>query len=326
MSLVCVTGGTGYLGQHLVSKLLKRGTHIRVLTRRPETVRSLWPLGRVEPWQGDLAISERLRGFTENAEVVYHLAGETRDVSHLNLVNVMGTKNLLEACCCKKIKRFVHLSSVGVIGARGEGKVDESAPCRPRNKYQKSKYASELVVLAAFKNLRLPVTIVRPSIVFGEGIKQGHDSFAAWLKTIRKGWFRFIGSRDAVANYVYVEDVVQACLGLADSLESVGKVYIVSDSCSMHTFVGSAAEFLGAKMPGNMPVWLAYGLSIGLEMTGKVVNFSAPLTVSRVRALRSRVVYSSDKLREELPFKPVVGWREGLRRTIEWYKRNNLLS
>ena len=112
---------------------------------------------------------------------------------------------------------------------------------------------------------------------------------------------------------------------MPESDKAAGEVYIVSDSCSLRDFVGATAEFLGVNMPGNLPTWLAYTLAVGFEVAGRVAHFSPPLTVRRVRALASRVVYSSDKLRKELGFSPAVGWREGLRRTLEWYKRNKLL-
>jgi nucleoside-diphosphate-sugar epimerase len=268
---------------------------------------------------------ETLRGFATNTRVVYHLAGEARDTDSFNVVNVAGTKNLLEACHGQKLERFVHLSSTGVIGASGAGVVDECTPCHPRSAYERSKYAGEQIVLALSKKSQVPATVIRPPNVFGEERPQNGDVWLAWLTAIQKGWFRFIGIGDSVANYIYVGDVVRACMLLAETDEAVGEVYIVSDSCSLRDFVGATAEFLGVNMPGNLPTWLAYTLAVGFEVAGKVAHFSPPLTVRRVRALTSRIVYSSDKLRRELGFSPVVGWREGLRRTLEWYRQQGLL-
>jgi len=323
--LVGVTGGTGFIGRHLVTSLVEQGVHARVLTRRPEILGRLWSKGDVEPWVGDLTKPETLRDFGRNARVIYHLAGEIRDSSYFDMVNATGTKNLLEACHDQKLTRFVHLSGVGVIGATGAGVVSESTPCHPKNAYERSKYAGEQVALTAFKKFQIPVTILRPTIVFGEGRDYDRDSFATWLGAIQKGWFRFVGTGDSVANYIYVGDVVRACLLLAGADKATGEVYILSDSCLLRAFVGAAAEFLGVGMPGNLPAGLAYTLAIGFEVAGRIGNFSPPLTVSRVRALMSRVVYSGDKLRKELGFSPAVGWRKGLRRTIKWYKQKGLL-
>lgn len=323
--LAAVTGGTGFIGRHLVTSLVKHNARVRVLTRRPEIVGRFWPKGDVEPWAGDLTVPKTLRGFVNNARVVYHLAGEARDTDCFDVVNVAGTRNLLEACYDQKLTRFVHLSSTGVIGARFAGVVDECTPCHPRGAYERSKYAGEQMVLALSKKSQVPATVIRPPNVFGEGRPQNGDLWLAWLRAIQKGRFRFFGTRDSVANYVYVGDVVRACLLVASSEKATGKIYIVSDSCPLRNFVGAAAEFLGVGMPGTLPIWFGYAAAAAFEITGKLASFSPPLTVSRVRALANRWMYSSKKLREELGYEPDVGWREGLRRTVEWYKRNKLL-
>lgn len=309
-----------------MSSLVKQGARVRLLTRRPEILRGLWPKGVVEPWMGDLTVPETLRGFAGNARVVFHLAGEVRDSARFTMVNETGTKNLLEVCYDHELTKFIYLSSVGVLGADSAGVVDESTPCHPKNAYERSKYAGEQMVLAAFKKYQVPVTAIRPTIVFGEGPNRDRDSLAMWLHAIQKGWFRFVGTGDSVANYVYVGDVVRACLLAAQSDKATGEVYIVSDSCPLHDFVGAAVEFLGVKMPGYLPTWLAYILAVVIEVSGRAAHFSPPLTVNRVKALTSSVVYSSEKFRKELGVSPTVGWREGLRRTIEWYRRNKLLS
>lgn len=324
--LAAVTGGTGFIGRHLVTSLVEQGVRVRALTRRPEILRQLWPKGDVEPWVGDLTMPETLRGFANNTRVVYHLAGEARDANYFNVVNVAGTKNLLEACYNEKLTRFVHLSSTGVIGASGAGVVDECTPCHPRSAYERSKYAGEQMVLALSKKFQIPGTVIRPPNVFGEERPQNGDFWLAWLTAIQKGRFRFFGTCDSVANYVYVGDVVKACLLVLESNKATREVYIVSDPCSLRDFVGAAAEFLGVGMPGTLPIWFGYAAAAAFEITGKLARFSPPLTVSRVRALTNRVVYSSDKLRLELGFSPAVGWRGGLRRTVEWYEQNKLLQ
>ena len=323
--IAAVTGGTGFIGRHLVSTLVQQNIHVRLLTRRPDILQQLWPKGEIEPWVGDLALAETLKGFADEVQVVYHLAGEIRDESLFNIININGTKNLLAVCKGKKLKRFVHLSSTGVIGASGKRLVDESTPCQPRNAYEKSKYAAERIVLKALKGFQMPVTVIRPTIVFGEEPNRDRDSLLAWLIAIQKGWFRHIGSDNTVANYVYVGDVVRACLLVAEKNKAIGEVYIVSDSCPLRDFVGAATEFLDVKMPGNMPILLAYILAGGFEIAGRVAHFSAPLTVSRVKALTSRIAYRSDKIRKRLGFAPKVGWREGLRRTVAWYKREDMI-
>jgi len=75
-----------------------------------------------------------------------------------------------------------------------------------------------------------------------------------------------------------------------------------------------------------MPTWLAYIPAVGFEAVGRVVHFQPPLTVSRVNALTSRVEYKSDKIQKGLGFTPKIGWREGLRRTVAWYKQERMIA
>ena len=187
MKIVSVTGGTGFIGRHLVTTLLSQGFYVRVLSREPKRILRLWPKSNIEPWKGDLTSLETLRGFARDAQFVYHLAGELHKPSLFNSVNVLGIKNLLTVCKGKKLRKFIHLSSVGVIGANKNNIVDESTPCYPMLEYEKSKYAAEILALTAFKKNRLPVTIIRPTIVFGEGLRKGHNSFNTWLYEFRLG-------------------------------------------------------------------------------------------------------------------------------------------
>jgi dihydroflavonol-4-reductase len=322
---IAITGGTGFIGRHLVEHLLERGEKVRVLTRRADLVRRLWATPNVEPWVGDLTVPETLGDFAMNARVVYHLAGEIRDATRFHQVNVTGTKNLLKVCRHQELERFVYLSSTGVMGASGTGIINESMPCHPQSDYEKSKYAGEMEAVAASKKLQTPVTILRPPNVFGEGRRQNGDLWLAWLRAIQKGRFRFFGRGNPVANYVYVGDVVRGCLLVTERKEAVGGVYIVSDPCSLRDFVSSAAQFLGVETPGTLPIWLGYALAVVLEGVGRMAGFSPPLTVNRVRALTNRLSYSSEKLRKELGFTPAFGWREGLRRTVKWYRHNSHL-
>jgi nucleoside-diphosphate-sugar epimerase len=143
------------------------------------------------------------------------------------------------------------------------------------------------------------------------------------MKAIAGGRFCLIGSGDAFANYVYVEDVVESCVHLTQDDEAVGEVYHIADPATMKGFVGRAAELLGVRMPAGVPEWAAYALAIAAEGIGRVGRFTPPLTVNRVRALTSRVVFGGDKLARSLVLP--VGWREGLRRTILAYRQMELL-
>lgn len=323
--LAAVTGGTGFIGRHLVAGLLAEGFAVRILTRRPGKAETLWPRDRVQLVAGGLDQADSLTCLVEDASIVFHLAGEIRDQARFQVVNVDGTRNLLQACRDKNIARFVHLSSVGVMGARKSGAVDESYPCRPRNAYETSKLEGERAVSEAYKEHGLPVAIARPTIVFGPGIKSGSDSLAAWLRAIKRGVFRYVGHGGYAANYVYVSDVVAALLLLSRHESSVGRTLIISDSCDLRSFVDHAASAMGTAVPGTIPYWLAWCAACGLELAGRIGRFNPPLNFARVEALTSRTRYSGDLISRDLDFRPPIGWQSGLDQTIQWYQREGLL-
>jgi nucleoside-diphosphate-sugar epimerase len=322
---VAVTGGTGFIGRHLVTGLLAEGLAVRVLTRQPDKAENLWPEDDVQSVVGNLSDKDSLRRLVDGASKVFHLAGEIRDETRFQSVNSEGTKNLLDACRGAEIKRFVHLSSVGVMGARTPGKVDESFPCRPLNAYEASKLEAEQAVLAAWREDNLPVTVARPTIVFGPGRKSSADTLAAWLGAIQRELFKFIGRGPAVANYVYVMDVVSALLLMARHESAIGRIFIVSDSCDLRMFVNHAADTMGAGPPGTIPAWPAWCVAGALEVAGRIGRINPPLNFARMRALTNRTFYSRDLISEELDFQPPFGWRLGLEQTIQWYQQESML-
>ena len=319
MTRVLVTGASGFIGRHLTKRLLESGSSVRVVTRNPHRLPSEWA-GRVETVRGSLLGSGVREAATKGVSLIFSLAGETRDQSSMQAVNVEAMRGLVEAAVAAGVKRIVHLSSVGVVGAVGPGVFTEETLCRPRNAYERSKLEGEQVVLACAKTSQIEAVIARPTIVFGEGIMRLDDSFLEWLRAVQQGRFVFIGTK-AVANYVYVGDVVEAMLRLAERPVSGPATYIVADPAPMWDLVGTMAQALGVPAPTrSVPVWAAYLAGTGLEAAHRLIGTRAPLTPARVRALSSQTVFSGDKLRKEASIAFPFGYRAGLVRTVRWYQ------
>ena len=235
-------------------------------------------------------------------------------------------------------KRFVHLSSVGVIGADQPGTITEETPCRPKNEYERTKLEGERAVLDFARSSGQDAVVVRPTIVFGEGVARSRDSLLEWLKAVQRGRFVFIG-KQAVANYVYVGDVVEALLRLSERPSPSGEIFHVADPAPMQDFVGAMAEALGVPRPTRfVPAWAAYAVAAGLQVANRLFGTPTPLTFSRVRTLSSACRFSGDKLLTQagftLPFGyellvyPVVnpfGYQAGLMRTVRWYQATGKL-
>jgi nucleoside-diphosphate-sugar epimerase len=318
-----VTGATGFIGQHLIHQLLAEGATVRIFTRGNKTLPASWR-NRVQVAQGDLTDSTVLSSAVGGCDSVYHLAGELRDAARMHATNVRGTQNLL-AACRGVVSHVVHLSSVGVMGARQPGVVDETALCHPQDAYEQSKYAAEQIALDWSGQTGTPVTVLRPTIVFGEGRLAGEDSMLSWLRTIQAGRFIFFDKR-AVANYVYVGDVVAA--GVCAAKTKASGVFIVADPCLLSEFVSAAAQALGVPAPARViPLPVAYCAALVFEMVGLALRRkNLPLNLRRVRALSNRTRFYSERAATTLGWQPSVGYPTGLQRTVNWYRQTKQLA
>ena len=323
---ILVTGATGFVGRHLVDGLLRASdVQVNIITRGRHAPPDEW-VGRVKVWTADLADESSLKPALSGLDVVYHLAAETRDPVLFHKVNVAGTRNLLNACAEMGLSRFLHVSSAGVVGSGQGHYLDEETSPSPEDEYEQSKLMAEETVRAFADKEAVPATIIRPTIVFGEGTRRGKDSFGEWLRAIQSGRFWPIGRGSYVANYIYVKDLVAGCILAANSQKAVGETYILSDPCSMKEFINMMAAALGKNAPRLfIPVPLAHLVAAGFEMLQKVSGRSVPLTLLRVRALTSRRVYSARKIQEELGFQPTIGLAEGMRRTVASYIEHGFL-
>ena len=220
--VILVTGGTGFIGSHLVDTLVSKGEDVRVLVR--ETSNKRYLIGKeVEFVYGNLEDMDSMKAVVENVNAIYHLAGmlgkginSRYEYEKLRRINVRGTENLLEACLTEDIHRFVHFSSVAAIG-HTESIADETTDCNPIDPYGQSKYESEKVALKFFNDYKIPVTIVRPSMVYGP---RETTNKAKFFQSIQKGTFRIIGNGQNLMSFVYVDGVVQGCLLAAQKKKS----------------------------------------------------------------------------------------------------------
>ena len=313
-----VTGATGFIGQNVVNQMLLAGNTVRVLTRGDRPLPQSW-LHHVEVVYGELNDSKVLQKAVFGCEYVFHLAAELRDHAKMDRVNIEGTRCLLEMCNQSGVRKFIHLSSVGIMGANREGGVDETEPCHPKNHYERSKYAAEKLVLAWSTGPDKKAIVIRPTNVFGDGPRSGSDSMLSWLQAIQKGRFVYFG-RQAISNYVYVKDVADACCGAA-RFTSNG-VFIVNDPCMLEDFVSAAAEALGVPAPKVViPLPLAHAAALAFQGAAWLTRQRSPLTVSRVHALSIRTRYLSNRIHAAWGWWPAIGYKVGLQRTVNWYRK-----
>ncbi len=321
---VIVTGATGFVGRYLVPGLLSSGAQVTVITRDAEKVPSGFA-DNVTIIQLDL-IKDAV-DITAGAEIVFHCAGETKEHDKFYDMNVKGTKKLLEECTNSKgIKKFIYLSSVGVIGAQRAGYYDELAQCFPRDPYEKSKLVAEKLVFEYTARNGIDAFILRPSIIYGPGKGEETDSFLSLIRAIKKRYFRYIGSDKAVYNIIYVKDVVEALICLAGkSASPAQKVYHINDPIEWGVFVKEVRSVLGmGKDASFLNKDIAYIGALFSETLG-VFGVKVPFSMSRYRVLTNKTVFNAEQIKKYVGFNLLFGNRNGIRETIQDYIDRGLI-
>jgi nucleoside-diphosphate-sugar epimerase len=310
--IVAITGGTGFIGRKLVLRHLERGDEVRVLSRRTQEESEL--PDSVRWYSGNLINDDGLHAFVERADVLYHCAGEIRETTRMATLHVEGTQNLIEAAN-GRIGRWVQLSSVGVYGSLKNGEITEIAALDPSGEYEITKTKSDLLVTGAANKGSFSCSILRPSNVFGADMP--NQSLFAMISMIDRGIFFFIGKPGASANYIHVDNVVEGLIACGTMPQAKGRIYNLSDNCTMEHFVAEIADALGCAVPRiRIPKLFAQLAGITL---GKIPGF--PLTQARVDALSLRSNYPATRIQQELGYQQIVSMEDGLRELVKEHKQ-----
>ncbi|HTN94774.1 MAG TPA: NAD-dependent epimerase/dehydratase family protein [Gallionella sp.] len=311
--IVAVTGGTGFIGERLVARLLARGDTVRVLTRSPE---SFAHHPQLQPMRYDLMTAQtgELAGMLEGAEALFHCAAQLDDERLMRALHVEGTRKLVEAAS-HRIARWVQLSSVGVYGPVHEGFVTEEAAFDPVGEYEITKAESDTIVAERADAGGFGYSILRPSNVFGS--RMSNQSLFKMIAMIDRGWFFYIGRPGASANYIHVDNVVEGLVRCATMNAARGRVYNLSDHRTIEQFAGTIAEALGRSAP-RLRMLQPVAHLIGATL-GRLPGF--PLTLSRVAALTNRSSYPIARIQRELDYRPVISMEDGLRELVGAYRQ-----
>jgi nucleoside-diphosphate-sugar epimerase len=318
---VCVTGGTGFLGTVLVRDLLARGIPVRVLARPSRRADQLETQG-AEVVRGGLGDPDCIARAVEGADTVYHLAAKVdtpgRRADFLE-TNVAGTERVLTACLQQGVGRVVYASSLAVYGPVPNGqRIDENTPCdqspQLRDFYAQSKILADELAVTFARETTLPITILRPGIVYGSG-KQLPVGLLGF--TLGKTNFVF-GNPNYRIPLNYVENLVDA---MQVAVQSAGGQFqqfnLVDDDeltlANYHQAKTAVDKTVTHFFPG-WPVRLAgpfAEIAIRMLPVGGSVRFSKH---QLNRALQDRW-YDTRRIREETGWAPKVGLKDALHRT-----------
>jgi UDP-glucose 4-epimerase len=269
MGLDVVTGGGGFIGSHLVDRLMADGRAVRVLDSfvvgRRSNLRQHDGNPRLDIVEGDVADKTAVTRACAGAERVFHLAARADIVPSIQepeayyRANVDGTFNVLEAARAHAIKRFVYVASSSCYGVPQQYPTPESAPADPRYPYALTKYLGEQLVLHWASVYRLPAVSVRLFNVYGPRARTSGSYgavFGVFLAQLMAGKpLTVVGDGEQTRDFTFVSDVVDALLTVARS-DRVGEIYNVGSSRPVSVnelirLLGSPPTVAIPKRPGE---------------------------------------------------------------------------
>jgi nucleoside-diphosphate-sugar epimerase len=322
--MIFVTGGTGFLGKHLLPALCRSGRVIKVLTRQPEAHPWLAQYPNVTVVQGDLSDYDVLYEHMQGCSQVIHAGGMFRfwgDEQAFLSTNAIGTKNMLAAALNTGIKRFVHISSIAVIGQPDPTHViDEDYPPNPTDAYQVSKLEGEQQALRAWNEHGLDVVVLRPGAFYGP---LGTYAFnRLFFQDPMRGIIMQIDGGKHVIFPAYIADVVTGILSALEKGRS-GEIYnICGDWISHKDAFDVVCQEAGLWYPRlTIPGWMGIGASHVLEVISRLTGQEPFWPINLKSYVYNDWRVTSDKARRELDFAP-TDFREGAQRTITWYRDN----
>ncbi|WED41914.1 NAD-dependent epimerase/dehydratase family protein [Legionella cardiaca] len=315
MAKILVTGATGFVGMNLVPQLQSMGHEVRCAVWKPvswlkaEQVK----INKIESqtdWSAPL----------KDVEIVIHLAAKVHDLEGKEQsldeyckVNSIATREFAEQAAQNKIKRFIFLSSIKVMGEYTARDIYFTESCRenPDDPYAKSKLLAEQYLKDISNSTAMEVIILRPPLVYGPGVKA---NFLRMMTLVAKRWplpFAKVKNR---RSFLYIDNLVSAICTVLSHPKAANKVFLVADN--EHWSLAELLKMLSAEMKIKsrlfpVPVKLLTGI---FSLLG--------LKRMRTRLLDSLLV-SNNKIKMELGWEPPVKANEGIRHTVQWYQDEN---
>ena len=325
---ILVTGGAGYVGSNLVRALVREGHAVRVFCRESTSVEGLADLD-VEIVRGDITDPDAVDRAVQGSGLVYHLVSNFRHPEVTDevcrAVNVGGTKNVLESCLRHKIDRLIHCSTIGVHGHVENPPANEDSPFNPGDSYQVTKLEAEQLAWFYHQNRGLPLTVVRPTSVYGPGDMRMLKMF----RMIQKGTFFMLGPGNGLFHPVYITDLIKGFLLCQANRNTIGKVIIIGgdEIVTIDQLVRMVAARLGVKPPWiRFPIFPFYVLGFLCEAVCVPLGIMPPIYRRRVKFFVNHRAFDISRARAVLGYKPEVDLRTGIDRTIEWYRKAGYLK
>lgn len=318
-----VTGATGFTGGHLARALVRRGRTVRALVRDPVRAHHLEADG-IELVAGDIRDGSAIERAVRGADVVYNIAAIYRhagtSAAVYRAVNATAAEQVVEAAGRAGVRRVVHCSTVGVHGDVEHPPANEDAPLRPGDIYQITKLEGEARARNAGKRLGVEVTIVRPTGIYGPGDRRLLKLF----RGVARRRFPMLGRGEIYYHLTYIDDLVDGFVACAEHPAAAHRTYILAggEVTTLNALIAAVADVAGVEPPRlHLPVWPFWIAGALCEGVCVPVGIEPPLYRRRVDFYTKSRAFDIARARHELAYEPKVGLREGIQRTLRWYRQ-----
>lgn len=324
---VLVTGATGFTGGHLARALARRGDAVRALVRTPAAAAGLSAAG-IDVVPGHLEDPASIERAAAGVDVVYHIAAIYRQAGlrdkQYRAVNATAVGTVIESAARAGVRRVVHCSTVGVHGDVERPPADEEAPLRPGDVYQETKLEGERIAREASAKTGVEVVIARPTGIFGPGDRRLLKLF----RGVARRRFVILGHGRIFYHLTYIDDLVEGFRLCATVPAAAGRTYILAggEVTTLNELTVLIAEQAQVPPPAlHLPVWPFWVAGAACEAVCGPLGVEPPIYRRRVDFFTKSRAFDISRARAELGYAPAVGLRDGIGRTLAWYREQGWL-
>jgi nucleoside-diphosphate-sugar epimerase len=300
---------------------------VRALARDPRRAAGLTAAG-IEVVAGDLLKPESMSAALQNVDVVYNIAALYREAGLPEQayygVNAHAVGAMIEAAARAGVQRLVHCSTVGVHGDVRQPPANEDAPLNPGDVYQRTKVEGEAIAREAAARAGIELVIARPTGIYGPGDRRLLKLF----RGVARRRFVLLGDGRISYHLTYIDDLVEGFRLCGQTPAAAGRTYILGgpEVPTLNEIIRTIAEEAKVSPPRlRLPVWPVWLAGAACEAVCRPLRIEPPLHRRRVDFFTKNRAFDIGRARHELGFAPQIGVREGVRRTLSWYREHGWL-
>jgi dihydroflavonol-4-reductase len=303
---------------------------VRVLVRRDSQrapARGV-PADALDYYYGDLRDAAAVERAADGVDVIYHIAALYREAglpeSEYRAVNVEAVRTIVDAARRGGVRRVVHCSTVGVHGDIKHPPANEDAPLRPGDIYQRTKLEGEQAARETAARTGVEVVIARPTGIYGPGDRRLLKLF----RGVARRRFVILGDGRIFYHLTYIDDLIEGFRLCGEVPQAANRTYILAGNevrtlNELVRLIADAAEVPPPRL--HLPVWPVWLAGAACEAICAPFNIEPPLYRRRVDFFTKSRAFDISRARTELGYAPSIPLHDGIRRTLEWYRREGWL-